>query len=215
MTEWKQSLSCPSFLVSSDGSVKNKRTKRTLRPFDNGHGYQYVSKFVGGKKRKKNYYVHRLVAEVFVPNPENKPCVNHIDGNKKNNCASNLEWCTTSENIRHAYRIGLRPYTEKQRIARSIAGKKTIKSLHQKLYAWLETEEGKKHIAKQQLAASKLGAAKSSKAVVRLASSTAPEKTYPSASAAARDNATDASSICKCCLGKYNTVKGHKFKYAK
>ena len=54
---------------------------------------------------KKRYMCHRLVAEMFVPNPDNKPYVNHIDGNRGNNCASNLEWCTQSENEQHSVHI--------------------------------------------------------------------------------------------------------------
>lgn len=67
----------------------------------------YVRVFLNEDGKTRWLPVHRLVAQAFIQNPENKPQVNHIDGDKTNNHASNLEWCTNSENQKHAYRIGL------------------------------------------------------------------------------------------------------------
>lgn len=74
---------------------------RTFTKTDDGRGYDRVS--LGDKQ----YRIHRLVAEAFIPNPLNLPEVNHKDGNKKNNCVENLEWITHQENIIHAVETGL------------------------------------------------------------------------------------------------------------
>lgn len=86
------------------GSSRNVGQKR-LSPFNNGKGYLAVTTTIDYKK--KNYYIHRLVAEAFIPNPDNKPEVNHKDGNKSNNHFKNLEWNTLKENRDHAKNTGL------------------------------------------------------------------------------------------------------------
>jgi len=78
---------------------------RILRPGSDSRGYLHIVLSVEGKTRTRK--LARLVAETFHKNPQNLKVVNHIDGNKKNDCAENLEWCTYSENTRHALRIGL------------------------------------------------------------------------------------------------------------
>ena len=102
------------YQVSNHGFVRSwkngghgKRDKpKEIGRLGNGE-YNMVALCNEGDSRSET--VHRIVAEAFIPNPENKPCVNHIDGNKKNNHVSNLEWCTYSENINHAVETGLIP----------------------------------------------------------------------------------------------------------
>lgn len=80
---------------------------RKLTPTPNrDNGYLRVNLVTDGKD--KRYYIHRLVATTFIPNPDNKPQVNHIDGDKTNNSVSNLEWVTISENHIHAFNTGLK-----------------------------------------------------------------------------------------------------------
>ena len=80
---------------------KGKELCRTITAF----GYCVVKLYLESKK--KTIFVHRLVAEAFIPNPQKLPYVNHKDGNKLNNNAVNLEWCTASQNTQHAYDNGL------------------------------------------------------------------------------------------------------------
>lgn len=89
---------------------KGKETKRhiyekILKNCINGCGYEYVCLSKKGKTKK--HRIHRLVGEYFIPNPFNKPQLNHIDGNKLNNNINNLEWCNNSENMQHAVKMGL------------------------------------------------------------------------------------------------------------
>ena len=105
------------FEVSSFGRVRSvqKRDRRghlhksrIMKQQMSKTGYRIVTFTVNGKGSTKK--VHRLVATAFLPNPENKPEVNHLDGNTCNNNVSNLEWATPSENILHSFReLGRKP----------------------------------------------------------------------------------------------------------
>lgn len=96
-----KSLSRKSF----NGKVMAMRKERILKNFINDKGY-YFNILYDNKYRRKQHYNHRLVAEHFIPNPENKPCVNHINCNPLDNSISNLEWCTHKENMNYCMSIG-------------------------------------------------------------------------------------------------------------
>jgi hypothetical protein len=91
------------YFVSDEGYIfSNKKGRVKKRNFGiDKAGYNNVCLSLNGKVI--TFLVHRIVANAFIPNPQNKPCVNHKDGNKNNNDISNLEWCTYSENEKHSY----------------------------------------------------------------------------------------------------------------
>lgn len=91
------------YFVNIIGQVKStkKNKVRWLKPYTEKDGYKIVNLYANGKM--KAHKVHRLVAQAFIPNPESKPQVNHIDGNKADNRVRNLEWCTVAENKQHSY----------------------------------------------------------------------------------------------------------------
>jgi hypothetical protein len=93
--------------VFTNGVVINTKTQCIIQPTENPNGYLKVS--LNYKGSIKQISLHRLVALHFLPNPKMLPQVNHIDGDKKNNSANNLEWCTCSYNRKHAIRNGLIP----------------------------------------------------------------------------------------------------------
>lgn len=92
------------YTIREDGVIKNRKGHEIAQQKSH-NGYIRVELWDGGKGKK--YLLHRLLAGAFIPNPEDKPQVNHIDGDKANNALANLEWSTQSENQLHAYRQGL------------------------------------------------------------------------------------------------------------
>lgn len=96
------------YLVSPKGEISNRF--KILKTFINNSGYECL--IIHVDKKRKHILIHRVVAKVFVLNKENKREVNHLDGNKLNNNANNLEWCTSSENKKHALKTGLKIYNK-------------------------------------------------------------------------------------------------------
>tara|TARA_R100000541_G_C1878754_1_gene81996 strand:- start:128 stop:682 length:555 start_codon:yes stop_codon:yes gene_type:complete len=91
------------YSVSDTGLVRSERSGKILK-FDSSHKYARVSLALNGNVNR--FFVHRLVGESFIPNEDNKPCINHIDSNVRNNNVNNLEWCTYSENAIHSNTFG-------------------------------------------------------------------------------------------------------------
>lgn len=97
------------YMVSDTGIVftnynKNGKRGQALKCRKDKDGYLEVRLYKNGKGFHKK--IHRLVAEAFIPNIENKPCVNHLDCNRTNNNVENLEWCTENENVQYAAKLG-------------------------------------------------------------------------------------------------------------
>ena len=109
------------YRVYEDGTIVSGRGK-TMKPRPNPRGYHRIVLRVD--KKPQDWLIHRLVATLFIPNPDNKPQVDHIDGNKANNAVSNLRWVTAMENYHNPntvknhikYDNPLRPHTERKTI---------------------------------------------------------------------------------------------------
>lgn len=100
--------------ISSFGQVRSLQDNHgreciRMKALQPSWNKQYLQVQLFLKDVNHHRLVHRLVADAFIPNPNSKPHINHIDGNKLNNHMSNLEWCTPQENIQHGYDIGLNP----------------------------------------------------------------------------------------------------------
>lgn len=103
--EFREIEGFPNYEISNTGRVRNKKNGNDKVPGTDLNGYFKVDLYRNSKRTTRK--IHRLVADAFLPKDPNRLDINHKDGNKKNNNISNLERCTKSENMRHAYKKGL------------------------------------------------------------------------------------------------------------
>ena len=171
------------YSVSNTGKIMSHITNKILKPTFSNTGYTHVQLY--NDSGSKVLLIHRIVAEAFIDNPENKPEVNHIDGIKSHNSVDNLEWVTTIENYQHAIRIGLRK-----------ASKKPPKKPKQAKTDIIDTNQ---HLQRRQIAQyTYLGDL---------------VKVWPSVSEAARQLGACSTSISSCLTGRYKTSSGYLWKY--
>lgn len=126
------------YQISSLGRVKAMRRykergtqrfwtkEKLLNPKPDGRGYKRVLLYGDISETPIRISIHRLVAEAFIPNPENKPQINHINGIKTDNGINNLEWCTSQENLYHAYASGLNIRARGERVGISRLKEKQV-----------------------------------------------------------------------------------------
>lgn len=130
-TKYRKMPNWKGYYISIDGEVYSTKNNKVLKPRMTRDGY--VRYFLYSEKVNRHVFAHRLVTQVYNPEKYNEKLqVNHIDGNKLNNHASNLEMCSASENILHAFKIGLKKPTK--RLGREVECNTCGKLVYKKLY---------------------------------------------------------------------------------
>lgn len=172
------------YLVYENGTILGKRG-RLLKPIAKEKGYKQVSIYGGGEKPEL-WLIHILIAKLFIPNPENKPCVGHKDCNPDNNSVDNLYWCTYLENNNHPITLA--------RKSESMKGNTNSKGR-------VLSEGHKSKISKA-----------NSKAIIQYTDDGF-VKEWDSMLQAAKEANYDAGCISQCCNGKQKKHKGFKWKF--
>lgn len=218
------------YYITEDGKCYNEKTKNWLRGQINKNSGYLSYQIILPNGLKKRIYAHRAVAIAYIANPENKSQVNHIDGNKTNNCVDNLEWATQKENQQHALALELRnlahifcfdknqkliaEYKDIAEAARAVncapslilqEVNKPIKTLTHSFYWSKEKTLGE---------IKKYSNARVAKEVYQYSLKGKFIMAYPSTGIAAKAIGGKYSHIGECCRGKIKTYKGYVWRYA-
>ena len=173
--------------ISNLGNVRTLHYKKPylMHPVVDSKGYKRISFVLPNSKKYKRYGVHRLVAEAFIPNPNNLPQINHKDENRANNCVDNLEWCTNKYNCNYG--------SHRKNVSFSRTGL---------VFSELHIENIRKAHAKVQ-----------GKPVIQLSQNGDFIKQFDSMSSASRELNIAPICISKCCNGKIKSAGGYIFKF--
>lgn len=208
---WKTVFNDLLYDVSNFGNIKRHGKENNLKPYLPNGGYSQVVLSKNGKI--KTHYIHRLVALTFIHNPENKPEVNHIDGNKANNHVSNLEWATHKENSEHASQLNLYRPSNKQKEAaiqtlKNLTTEQKQKGINIKRnnLSLLSIEEKRK--------LTKNANEKTRKPIDQFTLDGNFIKNWSSAREIERELNFCSGGIYKCCMNKNTHAYGYKWKYA-
>lgn len=198
---WKDIKGWNDYQVSNFGNVKRLNYRKTEREKkikqQKCKSYLYIT--LSQNKKRKTFRVHRLVAEAFIPNPNNLPQVNHKDENPSNNCVSNLEWCDARYNSNYG--------TRNERISEKEKGEKHW------FYGKNHTEESKRKMSEKLKGVTRLNRRK---AILQLDKETNTIiKEWTGAKEAAKELGISQGHITNCCQGKRKTAYGFKWRYKK
>ena len=216
---WKEIAGFPNYAVSNRGRVMNLKSGKVLKNKLNANGYKDVGLYNGDGTKRKYVMVHRLMAQAFIPNPDNLSQVNHIDENKCNNDVSNLEWVTASQNTKHsAHKFSckinqlsldgefIRQWESSKQIKRELGFDssniiKCCKNKHKQVYGfrWQYADPEQQRKVNRPVAA----LTKDGEFVAK----------YRSATEAARCLKISEGCIRKCLNGKYKSTNGLRFIY--
>lgn len=195
------------YQVSNTGKVRSLNYKRTgktkiLKIREDKNGYTVVT--LTKNSKKKTYSVHRLVAQAFIPNPNNLPCINHIDEDKTNNTVWNLEWCTHEYNINYG--------THNKKVSKTLKGKFTGEN--NPFYGKHHTEDTKKKMSENHADFKGKNNPKA-KPVLMFTKEGEFIKKFNCVADANEYLGKDRRSknICICARGKYKTAYGYIWKY--
>ncbi len=218
--------------ISNLGRVKNITKNFLIKP-SNRNGYQTVN-LTKGRNNRKSTSLHRLVAQVFITNPDNKPFVNHKNGIKTDNRVDNLEWCTQSENMKHSYevlkqrkshpnvgKVGQLSHCHKVILMMDLQGL-YIDKFYGSCEAARKTNSNHRHITECCNGKRKTHngykwafdkSAKNNQAILQFALDGSLIKEWKSSADACKTLKIDTSSMSNCCNGKINQCGGYKWKF--